>query len=165
VLALALRRGPFWSHWLATRFEEGAVDALHFLESAPDEARMLRAAAACGSALRRFHDAGGRHTDLHVKNLLLRETPKQCQAIVIDLDRGAIGRAASVERRARELGRLWRSLRKRGVAGRVGEHGLAKFASAYCTGDETLAEALGRRVPSERRRAAWHALFYRRSEH
>jgi 3-deoxy-D-manno-octulosonic acid kinase len=162
VLALALRRGPFWTHAFATLYEEGAVDALAFLASAPEEGRVLRAAAGFGAAVRRFHDAGGRHADLHVKNLLLRETRAGADAIVIDLDRGAAGAPPGPERRARELGRLWRSLAKRGVAGQVGERGLAAFLSAYCAGDRSLREAIGRRLPAERRRAALHALLYPR---
>ena len=163
VLALALRRGAFWAHALGTLYEEGAVDALAFLASAPDEGRVLRAAAAFGAAVRRFHDAGGRHADLHVKNLLLRETRAGADAIVIDLDRGAAGTPPAPARRAHELGRLWRSLAKRGVAEQVGERGLAAFLSAYCAGDRALREALGRRLPAERRRAALHALLYPRT--
>jgi 3-deoxy-D-manno-octulosonic acid kinase len=162
VFALALRRGRFWTHALATVYEEGAVDALQFLASAPDEARVLRASAAIGAAVRRFHDAGGRHPDLHVKNLLLRETRAGAEAIVIDLDRAGAGSAPGVAARARELGRLWRSLRKRGVAESVGERGVAACLAAYCAGDRELREALGRRLPTERRRAAWHALLYPR---
>jgi tRNA A-37 threonylcarbamoyl transferase component Bud32 len=115
-----------------------------------------------GAALRRFHDAGGRHADLHLKNLLLRETRAGADVVVIDLDRGAAGAAPGVARRARELGRLWRSLLKRGVAAQVGERGVAAFVSAYCAGDRALREALARRLPAERRRAALHALHYRR---
>jgi tRNA A-37 threonylcarbamoyl transferase component Bud32 len=121
-----------------------------------------RAAAASGAALRRFHDAGGRHADLHVKNLLLRETRAGAEVIVIDLDRGAAGTPAAPARRARELGRLWRSLVKRGVAERVGWRGVAAFLAAYCAGDRALRDALARRLPAERRRAARHALLYRR---
>ena len=162
VFALALRRGPFWTHALVTVYEEGAVDALQFLASAPDEARILRAAAAIGAAVRRFHDAGGRHPDLHVKNLLLRETRAGAEAIVIDLDRASKGAPPGLRTRARELGRLWRSLLKRGASAAVGERGVAAFLAAYCAGDRELREALGRRLPAERRRAAWHALRYRR---
>jgi 3-deoxy-D-manno-octulosonic acid kinase len=162
VFALATRRPPFWTLALATVYEEGAVDALTFLASAPDEARVLRAAAACGAAVRRFHDAGGRHADLHVKNLLLRETRAGAEAIVIDLDRGGAGSAALPARRARELGRLWRSLAKRGVVAQVGERGAAAFLAAYCAGDRELRSALARHLPAERRRTARHALLYRR---
>ena len=163
VFALALRRGLCWTHALATVYEEGAVDALQFLDSAPDAARILRAAAAIGAAVRRFHDAGGRHPDLHVKNLLLRETRAGAEAIVIDLDRGRAGAPPALRVRARELGRLWRSLLKRGVAEAVGERGVAAFLSAYCAGDRELREALGRLLPAARRRAAWHALLYPRN--
>jgi 3-deoxy-D-manno-octulosonic acid kinase len=162
VFALALRRGPWWGHALATVYEEGAADALAFLASAPGEERVLRAAGAAGAALRRFHDAGGRHADLHVKNLLLRETRAGADVIVIDLDRGAAGAPADPARRARELGRLWRSLVKRGVAERIGRRGATAFLSAYCAGDHTLRDALARRFSAERRRAARHALLYRR---
>ena len=161
VLALALRRGPFWTHAFASVFEEGAVDALQFLASTPDEARVQRAAAAFGAAVRRFHDAGGRHADLHVKNLLLRESRAGADALVIDLDRGAAAAAPDARRRARELGRLWRSLAKRRVAAQVGERGVASFFAAYCAGDRALRDALLRRLPAERRRAAVHRLHYR----
>lgn len=161
VFALARRRGACWSHVFASVYEEGSVDGLAFLASAPDDTRLLRAAAAMGAALRRFHDAGGRHADLHLKNLLLRETRAGADVVVIDLDRGRAGAAPGVARRARELGRLWRSLLKRGVAAQVGERGVAAFVSAYCAGDRTLREALARRLPREGRRAALHALLYR----
>jgi 3-deoxy-D-manno-octulosonic acid kinase len=162
VFALARRRGLCFVHVLATLYEEGAADVLAFLASAPDPGRIVRAAAACGAALRRFHDAGGRHADLHAKNLLLRETRTGAEAIVIDLDRGGIGSAPAPARRARELGRLWRSLVKRGVAEQVGERGTAAFLSAYCAGERGLRDALARRLPRERRRLALHALLYRR---
>jgi 3-deoxy-D-manno-octulosonic acid kinase len=161
VLALALRRGVCWALAIATVHEEGAVDALEFFAARPDEARLLRAAAAAGAALRRFHDAGGRHADLHVKNLLLRETRAGCDVIVIDLDRGRAGAPPGPRRRAREIGRLWRSLLKRGVLESLGERGAAAFVSAYCAGDRGLREALGRFLPAERRKARLHALHYR----
>ena len=163
VLALALRRGPCWTHAFVTVYEEGAVDALEFLASAPDEVRVLRAAAAFGAAVRRFHDAGGRHADLHVKNLLLRETRAGAEGIVIDLDRGGAGAPPAPQRRARELGRLWRSLAKRGVAKSVGERGVASFFATYCAGDRALRDALLERLPTERRLAALHALHYPRA--
>jgi 3-deoxy-D-manno-octulosonic acid kinase len=162
VFAFAHRRGVFFRQALATVYEAGSVDGLAFLAAAPEPTRLLRAAAACGAAARRFHDAGGRHADLHLKNLLVRETAGGTEAIVIDLDRAAAGTQPSPARRARELGRLWRSLVKRGVASQVGERGLSAFLSAYCAGDDALREALARRWRAERRKAAVHALLYRR---
>jgi 3-deoxy-D-manno-octulosonic acid kinase len=161
VLALARRRGIAFSLALATVYEEGAVDALSFLASGPEEERVLRAAAAVGGALRRFHDAGGRHPDLHVKNLLLRETRAGAEAIVIDLDRGRAGAPPAPAARAAEIGRLGRSLLKRRVDERVGERGAAAFLAAYCAGDRALRDALMRHFPAERRKARLHALLYR----
>jgi 3-deoxy-D-manno-octulosonic acid kinase len=161
VLALARRRRLGFSLAIATVYEEGAVDALAFLAAAPEDERLLRAASAVGAALRRFHDAGGHHPDLHVKNLLLRETRAGAEALVIDLDRGRIGLPPGTAERAAEIGRLGRSLLKRRVLGRVGERGAAAFLAAYCAGDRTLRDALMRRFPAERRKARLHALLYR----
>lgn len=161
VLALARRRGLVFSLALATVYEEGAVDALSFLGSGPGEERLARAAAAVGAALRRFHDAGGHHPDLHVKNLLLRETRAGAEAIVIDLDRARAGAVAGSSERAAEIGRLGRSLLKRRVSEQVGERGAAAFLAAYCAGDRALRDALMRRFPAERRKARLHALLYR----
>jgi 3-deoxy-D-manno-octulosonic acid kinase len=161
VLALARRRRFGFSLALATVYEEGAVDALSFLASGPEDERLLRAAAAVGAALRRFHDAGGHHPDLHVKNLLLRETRAGAEALVIDLDRGRAGAPPGSAERAAEIGRLGRSLLKRRVSQHVGERGAAAFLAAYCAGDRALREALMRRFPAERRKARLHALLYR----
>jgi 3-deoxy-D-manno-octulosonic acid kinase len=161
VFALARRLGIGFTLALATMYEEGAVDALAFLASEPGNERLVRAAAAVGGALRRFHDAGGRHPDLHVKNLLLRETRAGADALVIDLDRARIDAAPGAPERAAEIGRLARSLLKRRVALRVGERGAAAFLAAYCAGDRALREALMRRFPAERRKARLHALLYR----
>jgi 3-deoxy-D-manno-octulosonic acid kinase len=160
VLALGRRRGIGFSLALATVYEEGAVDALAFLASEPEDERLLRAAAAVGAALRRFHDAGGRHPDLHVKNLLLRETRAGADALVIDLDRARMGAAPGPAERAAEIGRLGRSLLKRRVSEQVGERGAAAFLTAYCAGDRALRDALVGRFPAERRKAWLHALHY-----
>ncbi len=161
VLALAQRRGLGFTLALATVFEASTVDALAFLSDAPPPERIERAAAAAGSAVRRFHDAGGHHPDLHVKNLLLRESDTHTEAIVIDLDRGRLAAPPTPRERAATLGRLWRSLLKRHVAEPVGARGAAAFLAAYCGGDHELREALVQRLPAERRKARIHALRYR----
>jgi hypothetical protein len=65
-------------------------------------------------------------------------------------------------RRMRELMRLYRSLRKRGVLGQVGARGVARFFSAYVAGDRPLRRALLARLRRERARVALHALTYTR---
>lgn len=160
VLVLARRRAPFWTAVLGTVHEEGALDGLALLEARPERARVLRAAAAAGAAVRRFHDAGARHADLHVKNLLFDETGGATRAVVIDLD-GARLDMPDPRRRMRELMRLYRSLVKRRLTDAVGARGCAVFLSAYTRGDRALRRALMASLPAERRRIAIHALGYR----
>jgi 3-deoxy-D-manno-octulosonic acid kinase len=155
------REGGGFDAAVGTLFEEGTVDALHFLEERPDRERLLRAAAAAGVAVRRFHDAGGRHADLHVKNLLLRERPESVDALVIDLDHARIEESVTPRARLRELMRLQRSLVKRGVLEQVGARGCARFFAAYAGGDRALRRALRAGLPQERLRLALHRLHYR----
>jgi len=156
--------GPCFEAALATRLEPG-LDGLGFLAAAPDEARLLAACAAAGAAVRRFHDAGGRHADLHLKNLLIQEHVGEAggtRVVLLDLDRARAGAPPSPRRRMAELMRLYRSLRKRGMLARVGERGCAGFLHAYLGGDRALRAALLVRLPAERRRLARHAVLYRR---
>ena len=155
------RLGPVWDAAVATGAEQGACDALAFLAGAPGRARVVRAARAAGCAVRRFHDAGGSHRDLHVKNLLVRETPRSTECIVIDLDRASLRRDLSPARRMRELMRLYRSLLKRRLLDAVGARGLAAFFGAYAGQDRALRAALRARLRWERLRVALHALRYR----
>jgi hypothetical protein len=162
VLLVGVRRaGPFWNAALGTRVEEHTENAHHFLERAPDAASIVRAAEAAGQAVRRFHDAGGEHADLHLGNLLLRNGPETCECLVIDLDRA--GRAGEVPpaRRMAELARLYRSLVKRNLVSRLGDAGRARFFAAYVGDDSALADALLRYLPRERLRLRLHRLHYR----
>jgi len=161
-LVVAHRRaGPLWSAVLGTVHVEEARDGIAWLESGPDRERLLRGARAVGVAVRRFHDAGGSHADLHAKNLLLREDAGDLEVLLIDLDRAQIGPPPPPARRLRELMRLVRGLHKRGVAARVGPRGIAVAFAAYCEGDRTLRRALLAHLPAERRRLARHRALYR----
>ncbi len=146
---------------VGTGFEEEAVDAVRFLDALPSRTALLLAAAAAGRAVRRFHDAGGVHADLHVKNLLLRESGGTIEALVIDLDRARVQRVVPPRKRLAELMRLYRSLRKRGLLDRVGARGCARFFSAYVGEDRALRRALRRGLAWERVVLALHTLHYR----
>lgn len=161
-LVAGRRRGLCWSLAFATFYEEGARDLMRVLRGpGPGPAQMLRCAAAAGRAVRRFHDLGGRHADLQAANLLLRETPAGAEVLLIDLDRARLGPPPSPTARMAELMRLYRSLLKRGVLGRVGPRGCARFFGAYCGADRPLRRALRRRLPRELRRIARHARHWR----
>jgi 3-deoxy-D-manno-octulosonic acid kinase len=161
-LVVAHRRaGPLWSAVLGTVHVEDARDGLAWLASDPGPTQLLRGARAVGAAVRRFHDAGGAHADLHAKNLLLREGEGDLEVRVIDLDRATAGAPPTPARRMRDLMRLVRGLHKRGVAGRVGIRGCAAAFAAYCDGDRALRRALLEHLPGERRRLARHRIAYR----
>jgi len=158
--AVAWRHGLVWNAAVATRLEAGATDAGAFLASNPPEASLRAALAAAGRAVRRFHDAGGSHRDLHLGNLLVRSDP--WEALVIDLDGARVGPSLDPIARMAELMRLYRSLRKRQMLERVGERGCAAFFRAYVAGDRALRRALLARLRIERRRVSLHALHYPR---
>jgi hypothetical protein len=155
------RRRGLWRAALATWHEGGALDASAWLAREPEPARLLRAAAAAGAALRRFHEAGGRHRDLHAGNLLLREGAAGIEVLLVDLDRARCGSPPGPAARLAEVMRLYRSLLKRGLAARVGPRGCAAFLRAYTGGDRRLRRALLRHLPRERRRLALHRIGYR----
>lgn len=162
VLAVANRiGGPLWCAALATVFEEAAQDAVAFLSASPSREQMLRACEAAGAAVRRFHDAGGHHPDLHVKNLLVRPGNPFPEIIVIDLDRARVAAPPEPPERMAELMRLLRSLVKRGLAARVGARGFASFLRGYTAGDRSLRRALLARLPLERTRLRLHGLAWK----
>jgi tRNA A-37 threonylcarbamoyl transferase component Bud32 len=155
-------RGPFWAAVVGTLHVAQSLDGVSLLDSDPSQVRLLRAAAAAGRAVRSFHDAGGRHADLHVKNLVFREGDAATEAWVVDLDKARASRVPGPRRRAVELMRLYRSLLKRRLLERVGERGCARFLAAYVSGDRVLRRALRSHLRREKLRVALHALAYRR---
>ncbi len=162
-LSVAQRRlGPLWTAALGTLHEEDTVDGLTFLRARPVSTRLLAAARGAGIAVRRFHDHGGRHADLHLENLLLRERDGSFDGVIVDLDRVRVAPGLGPRRRMAELMRLYRSVRKRRLVETVGPRGCAGFFSAYVAGDRALRRALLAHLPRERWRLAIHALAYRR---
>jgi hypothetical protein len=161
VLVAGWRSGPLWSAVFGTLHEEQALDGLAWLQRDPDDARIAACAAAAGRAVRAFHDAGGHHADLHLKNLLVHEREDACDVLVIDLDGARSGAPPDPARRMRELMRLYRSLVKRRRLGEVGNAGCLAAFRAYCDGDRALRRALLARLPDELRRVARHARGYR----
>lgn len=160
-LVVGERRFGFWHLAIATVLEEDAIDALRWLEAGPSSPEVLQAAAALAGAVRRFHDAGGFHADLHIKNLMLRSTGGRLEALIIDLDGARLVRGMTPEERMSQLMRIFRSLVKRELVETVGMRGLARFLQAYCAGDLALRRSMWRRIDSELRRIAIHKLSYR----
>ena len=162
LVAAQRRAGPAWTAAVGTICEEDARDGAAFLASRPARGRLLRAAAAAGEAVRRLHDAGGAHADLHIANLLVRESEAGTRALLVDLDRVRTVAQLSARERMAELMRLHRSLVKRGLLAQVGPRGCARFFASYTEGDRAARRALLAHLPRERLRLAIHRLGYAR---
>lgn len=163
-LVLAERRGPWFRAALGTLYEEATLDGVAFLEAEPEGPRLLRAAAAAGRALRQLHAAGALHADLHLKNLLVRESPSGTRVLVVDLDRSRWLGELHPRQRLAQLARLHRSLVKRRLLDRIGPRGCAVLLRQYLGDDAALRRALRAERPRLRRRLALHTWGYRLGE-
>ena len=163
VLVAATRRAPgLWSAAVGTIHVEDSENAGEFLAKQPGPEQLLLAAQAAGRALRRFHDAGGRHADLHVGNLLICDDDGAPRVCIVDLDRARVTPLVPARRRMREIMRLQRSLVKRGFDARGTQDAGSGFMDSYTAGDTALYAALLAQLPRERRRLALHRFGYPR---
>ena len=115
--------GPLWRLAYLSEEVTDSEDLIHYCcrvadyppETAAMEKRgVIREAAA---QIRRMHDIGIFHADLHLKNLLLQRQPAGAPHVyVIDFDRAVDGPALSLEQRLKNLKRMARSVRKVHVA-------------------------------------------------
>jgi 3-deoxy-D-manno-octulosonic acid kinase len=161
ILVAGWRADPLWSGVFGTLHLEGALDGVAWLATDAAPEAIQAGAGAAARAVRQFHDAGGHHADLHVKNLMLREREDGPEVFLIDLDKARADAPPDSARRMRELMRLYRSLLKRGLHERVGALGRNAFLAAYVCGDDALGRALLSHLPREMRRVRRHARSYR----
>lgn len=160
-LVAGQRVGLHWEATVATIHEEGALDGASFLAGDPSGERLVTAARAAGRSVRRLHDLGVVHGDLHVANLLLRELGDDAEVIAIDFAGACVQPPLTTATRMRELMRLQRSLCKRGLEARVGARGEAAFFGAYVGRDRALRRALLSHRAWEALRTRVHRLSWR----
>lgn len=163
VLAVSRRRGFFWHSAFGSIDRTRARDGAQWIESLPSAIALRNACIAFARALRQFHDAGGLHGDLHLRNILIeigdeKETNDTLRCILIDLDRTRLVRRASPRQRMRELMRFARSLEKADRADLASRRFRALTLSAYCAGDRHLRRSLLRWGPWEGLRIRRHRL-------
>ncbi|HEX2189169.1 MAG TPA: lipopolysaccharide kinase InaA family protein [Longimicrobiaceae bacterium] len=133
-LAATERRAALgYTAWLATLRVAEARDAAAWLGTAEPAQReaMLREA---GTQVGRMHAAGVAHPDLNLRNLLVREAGDGApEVLLLDWDRARV-HAGPVpgRRRARDLRRLARSVRKLGSP--IDAEGWAAFREGYGAG-------------------------------
>lgn len=161
VFAVSRRRGLFWRSAFASLDRSCARDGAAWLETAPDAVQLRRACVAFARALRLFHDAGGVHGDLHLRNVLIECSNEEApfdtlRLFLVDLDRTRIVRRVSARRRFRELMRFARSLEKANRADLLSKRHRAISLSAYCGGDRGLRRSMLRWSSREARRTRRH---------
>jgi len=121
-----------WNLDLVTRRVVGARDLSAVLESTDDRAVRARLLDAFGGWLRRLHDVGFLHADLHPKNVLVRggaEPPFELW--VVDLDRSVFRAELGDRERAGNLARLLRYVWRRRTRLGLRAHDLARTLRAY----------------------------------
>jgi len=163
VLAVSRRRGFLWQSAFASLEHTDAMDGAAWLETRPDSATLRRACIAFARALRRFHDAGGVHGDLHLRNVLIEDlsdgsSKDSFRLFLIDLDLTRIVEQVSDRQRFRDLMRFVRSLEKADCGDLISPRHRALSLSAYCAGDRKLRRSMLRWRPVEARRIRRHRL-------
>jgi tRNA A-37 threonylcarbamoyl transferase component Bud32 len=118
--------GPFWRlAFLSVEVTE-SEDLIHYgcrLSEYPPETAALEKRGVIREAalqIRKMHDLGIDHADLHLKNLLLRRRADATPEVyLLDFDRASSGPPLDAERRLKNLKRLARSVRKVRIADTV----------------------------------------------
>lgn len=154
--------GLFTRGFIATLVIPAARDLLALFARPSAEPVRVAAARACAQAVRRMHDAGIVHADLHLKNLLVGEgsagKPGEA-AWVIDLDLARRETSPlSIGPRVSNLARLYRSVEKHRRLGlSIGDAEVEAFCEAYFGDDSEGRAAAHRAMGRARWRAGVHA--------
>jgi len=166
VLGLLVRFAPFGfcrGH-IVTRMVEGGRDLLLHLSSRAGKEQMadprrkrefLRTAA---EQVRKMHDAGVYHADIHIKNLLLGPGGA---VYILDLDRASIQAQLKLPHRVANLLRLGRSLEKTGTDSIITGRDCFLFLIEYLRCGEPLDIEPRRVVKKYRRHVGRHRLLWK----
>jgi 3-deoxy-D-manno-octulosonic acid kinase len=140
---VVLRLSSGWRGFLLLQEVEDALDLEAVLHGQRPPCRVARRdlLARAGEAVRRLHDAGVPHPDLHPKNLLVTCAGR---VLVLDLDRARPGDGRLAEEtRLANLVRLGRSVEKHRLKGmRVGRRDALRFLEGYAGSREAAARWL-----------------------
>jgi len=153
--------GPLFRMEVITKEIPNSCDLIHYLEAPRDRAlypprrRLIDAVA---GAIRKMHDAGVYHADLHLKNLLI---DAEGAAYILDLDRARVVQSVGTGLRMANLLRLDRSVRKwEACRQAVTTADRLRFLRAYAGDDRRLLAAC-LRLFRRRRTYPVHRLFWK----
>jgi tRNA A-37 threonylcarbamoyl transferase component Bud32 len=159
VLAAIRQKG--WGGWyrgyLITEYLPAAIDLIRYLDQQPPATQRQKAIAQAAEEVRRIHQQGIYHADLHLKNFLV-EKGKRTKVFLIDFDKSRIFAKLAPSRRMKNLKRLDRSAEKLKRLGLpLTEADKKRFCRAYAQGDRAIRPYLQR----FHARYWWHSLVYR----
>jgi tRNA A-37 threonylcarbamoyl transferase component Bud32 len=159
ILAAIRQRG--WWGWyrgyLITEYLPAALDLIHYLDQQPAGAKRQQVIEKAAEAVRKIHQKGIYHADLHLKNFLVEEG-KRVKVYLIDFDKSTVFACLGPSRRMQNLRRLDRSaekLKRLGLS--LIESDKRQFCRAYAARDQAIRPYLKRFVE----RYWWHSLVYR----
>jgi tRNA A-37 threonylcarbamoyl transferase component Bud32 len=159
---VVLRRAGGWRGFLLLREVEGACDLEAVLhgQRPPCPASLRTLLERAGEAVRRLHDAGVPHPDLHPKNLLV--TP-QGKVLLLDLDRARPhDERLPDDVRLKNLVRLGRAIEKHRLKGlRTGPREALRFLRGYAGSLEAAERWLQSVRARLRRGLTWRVLWWR----
>ena len=159
ILAAIRQRG--WGGWyrgyLITEYLPAALDLIHYLDQQPSGAKRQRVIEQAAGSVRKIHEKGIYHADLHLKNFLV-EDGRRVKVYLIDFDKSRIFAKLAPSRRMKNLRRLDRSaekLKRLGLS--LTESDKKRFCHIYARDDQAIHPYLKRFAA----RYWWHSLVYR----
>ncbi len=160
-IAVGWSAGALATRGFLATFESGeARDLLDLFARPISQPKRHAAVRSSAFAIRALHDAGVRHADLHLKNLLVGEGGGEpgSMAWVIDLDRAQrLEEPLPMRARIRNLARLYRSVekhRRRGL--HIDDGDVEAFCDAYFGDDAEGRRAAHPALGLARLRASFH---------
>jgi tRNA A-37 threonylcarbamoyl transferase component Bud32 len=158
ILAAIMERG--WGGWyrgyLITRYLPSTMNLISYLDQEPKDERRREIIEKAGEAVRKIHQRGIYHADLHLKNFLVKKGGSK--VYLIDFDKSMVFPRLGPTRRMKNLKRLDRSaekLKRHGLSLAKRDKGI--FCRAYVSGDEEIRPYL----KTYREQYRWYRLFYR----
>jgi tRNA A-37 threonylcarbamoyl transferase component Bud32 len=158
ILAAIMERG--WGGWyrgyLITTYLAAATDLISYLDQEPRGEKRRRVIGKTGEAVKKMHQAGIYHADLHLKNFLVEDGGRK--VYLIDFDKSTAFTHLGPSQRIKNLMRLDRSaekLKRLGLS--LTEKDKSTFCRAYTAGDIEIRPYL--KAYQERYR--WYQMRYR----
>ena len=161
--------GPIHTGDLLSKEIEGSIDLLSYLSGAAEPPRWAlaekrRVIVAAAKAVRRMHEAGLFHRDLHLKNILIRQDREgDVEVRIIDLDRSRFYHKVSPRHCRSNLSRLNRSVVKFGAGSAVTRTDRMRFYRNYVDGDQPSRQERRRLFAACRRNLWLHSLLWRKA--